>query len=186
MSRLNPEKLHVQFASGTDLEGPVVPRRYTLTHSDVTGDLYLTVGPEYDQRQISGWYTRLMRDEVLAGWREEEGGPALHVHCHVSGGLVAGSARTRLAIFRREMPLVLEALRYGDRRLFQARPALDQSPIWVHFHATQRRYDRVERWGVPADYRLAVGGRRASRSGEGRGGGGGGDGGDDVAGHRDG
>jgi hypothetical protein len=138
---------------GTEPAGPPIPRAYTLTHSDLTGDLFLTIGPEHDRKQISGLYTRLMRDEVLADWREDEKGLALHVHCHVSGGLAVGSARIRLAIFRHEMPLVLETLRNGDRHLYDARPALDQAPVVVHFHARQRRHNTVERWGVPADYR---------------------------------
>jgi hypothetical protein len=130
-----------------------MPRRYTLTHSDVTGDLFLTVGSEYDREQISGWYTRLMRDEVLAEWLEDEDGPSLHVYCHVSGGLAFGMAGWRYAIFRHELPLVLEAFRYGDRRLFESHPELDGAPIRVHFQATRRRYRRLERWGSPAEYR---------------------------------
>ena len=154
MNRLKPEKLHTRFASGTRTDGPVMPRRYTMTHSDATGDLFLTVGPDYDRKQISGWQTRFMRDEVLAEWvkEKEQDHPALHVHCHVSGGLIAGPAGWRDAIFRRELPLVLEVFRFGDRALFEAHPELDHSPILVHFHATQSRYDRVEQWGVPADY----------------------------------
>lgn len=151
--RLRPEKLHVRFLPGTTLEGPVVPRCYTLTHSDATGDLFLTIGPEHDRKQISGWHTRLMRDEVLAEWGDEEDGPILHVHCHVSGGLVIGSAGWRYAIFQRELPLVLESFRFGDRRLFEMHPMLDRAAIWVHFHATQPRHDRVESWGVLSDYR---------------------------------
>jgi hypothetical protein len=132
----------------------LLPRRYTLTHSDRTGDLYLTVGAEYDEAQISGWYTRLMRDEVLAEWQQDEQGPSLHVHCHVSGGLVLGSARWRDAILRQEMQLVLEAFRFGDRSLFEAHPELNRVPIRVHFHSTQSRYDRTQGWGAPADYGL--------------------------------
>jgi len=153
MNRLQPEKLHVAYAAGTDAEGPVVPRCYTLTHSDRTGDLYLAIGPAYAEEELSGWYTRLMRDEVLAEWRQEEGGPALHVHCHVSGGWALGPARWRDTIFRQELPLVLEALRYGDRALYDAHPELDQASIQVHFHARQARLDRVEGWGVPDAYR---------------------------------
>lgn len=154
MSRLEPHKLHLRLLSGTQPAGPLVPRCYTLTHSDATGDLYLTVGAEHDRRQVSGWYTRLMRDEVLAEWVEEGGNPTLHLHCHVSGGLVLGSATWRDAIFQRELPLVLEALRFGDRVLFEARPALDRAPIWVHFDSTDPQYERSERWGVPGDYAL--------------------------------
>ncbi len=152
MSRLRPEKLHVRFTDGATGDGPTVPRRYTLTHSDATGDLFLTVGREYDREQLSGLQTRLMRDEVLAEWQEEPDGLALHVHCHVSGGLVLGTAALRDAIFRRELPLALEALRHGDGGFFAAHPELDRAPIWVHFHASQPRYRPVERWGTPADY----------------------------------
>jgi len=143
----------VQFASGVTPEGPLTPRRYTLTHSDSTGELFLTVAPETDRKQISGWYTRLMRDEVVAEWQESEDGPALHLFCHVSGGLAFGSAGMRYGIFQRELPLVLEAFRFGDKGLFEAQPELDQAPVWIHFRSTNRRYHRVERWGAPADYR---------------------------------
>jgi hypothetical protein len=153
MSRLRPEQLHVRLADGAGEDGPLTPRRYTLTHSDRTGDLFLTIGADYDREQIAGWYTRLMRDEVLAEWGEDRLGPSLSVHCHVSGGLVVGSAAWRDEIFRRELPLVLEALRFGDRGLFEARPEVDEAPIWVSFHASQARYHRRELWGKPADYR---------------------------------
>jgi hypothetical protein len=153
MSRLKPERLRVRFSSDITPEEMVKPRCYTLTHSDQTGDLYLTIGPTYDREQISGWYTRLMRDEVLAEWRAEDKNPVLHVYCHVSGGLVLGTPGWRYAIFQRELPLVLETIRFGDRRLFESLPELDQAPILVHFHAAQRRYKRTETWGVLGDYR---------------------------------
>ena len=154
MSHLRPQKLHVRFAEGAAPDGPPAPRRYTLTHSDTTGDLFLTVGSAYDKQQIAGLYTRLMRDEVLAEWREDEDGPALHVFCHVSGGLAFGLAGWRYAIFRHELPLVLEAFRYGDREMFEADPDLERAPILVHFRSSRRRYRRIEQWGIPADYQL--------------------------------
>ena len=165
MSRLNPGKLHVRTLPGADARGPLVPRRYTLTHSDATGDLYLAIGPDYDRAAIVGWYTRLMRDEVLAEWRQSERGPALHLTCHVSGGLAFGPAGWRYQIFQRELPLVLEALRFGDRGLYEAQPALDDAPIWVHFRATQRRYQRSERWGKSADYLLVARGAAGDNGG---------------------
>jgi hypothetical protein len=154
MSRLNPAKLHVRFAAGVTAEGPATPRRYTLTHSDSTGDLFLTIAPEVDRGQIAGWYTRLMRDEVVAEWQEGEEGPALHVSCHVSGGFVFGSAGMRYDIFQRELPLVLEAFRFGDAGLFEAHPELDRAPVLIQFHSTDPRYRKTERWGTPADYRV--------------------------------
>lgn len=154
MASLNPAQLNTRFMSGTDPEGPLSPRCYTLTHSDRTGDLFLTIGHDYDLAQISGWYTRLMRDEVLANWQQEDSGPCLLVHCHVSGGLVVGTAVWRLNIFRYHMRQVLEAFRFGDQAIVAANPMLDESSILVHFHARQKHLDQVEDWGIFRDYKL--------------------------------
>lgn len=153
MKRLDPHKLHVRFLGDAGELQSVAPRCYTLTHSDRTGHLYLTVASCHAREQISGWYTRFMRDEVLADWDDGDGHPALHVHCHVSGGFAFGTAGLRNAIFQRELPLVLEAIRYGDRAFFDAHPHMDDAPISVHFHARQARYDRIEGWGTPSQYR---------------------------------
>lgn len=132
----------------------MLPRAYALTHSDTTGELFLTIGPTVDRRQVSGWYTRLMRDEVLAEWTAgADIETALHVHCHVSGGLVVGTARWRYGILQSHMRLVLEAFRYGDRAFFSAHPEFDQAPVRVHFHSRRRRYDLVEDWGPLGDHR---------------------------------
>jgi hypothetical protein len=154
MSALKPEKLHITYQTGTFPDALVLPRRYTLTHSDLTGELFLTVGAEYDKRQMGGWYTRLMRDEALAELVEQGGGYTLHVYVHVSGGPVFGTVAFRDAILRRHMPLVLETLRYGDRALFAAHSELDEAAVQVHFAARQARYNVVEDWGQIGKYRL--------------------------------
>jgi hypothetical protein len=153
MSALNPDKLHVTFQAGTSAVGLKFPRRYTLTHSDMTGDLFLTVGAEYDRKQTGGLYTRLMRDEALAELVEGAGGPELHVHVHVSGGLVFGTAAFRNAILHQHLPLVLQAVRHGDRALFETHPELDAAGVQVHFAARQRRFNIVEGWGLIGEYR---------------------------------
>jgi len=152
MGRLNPGKLHVTYLTDTTPESLTLPRRYTLTHSDITGQLFLSIGNEYDTKQISGLYTRLMRDEVLAEFAEGNG-LVFRVYCHVSGGFVLGTAKLRYNIFRSELPLALEALRYGDRVLFEQNPKLDNTPVVIHFRSTVSRFDKVENWGTMADYR---------------------------------
>ncbi len=146
MIKLNPESLHTRFDS-VDSGQFSLPRRYTLTHSDRTGDMFLTVGKDFCHQQISGIYTRLMRDEVLAEWREEDGGLELHVLCHVSGGVVFGSARMRLGIFKQHMRLVLEALRFGDQGIYAERPELDAARVKVHFCSKDPTIDQVQDYG---------------------------------------
>jgi hypothetical protein len=153
MVRLNPEKLHVTFLSDTETDKLILPRRYTLTHSDITGELFLSIEHDYEKRQISKLYTRLMRDEVLAEIVSNKGNKEFNAYCHVSGGFVFGRAKWRYDIFRSELPLVLEAIRYGDRTVFQQNPDLDQIPVHIHFQSSNLRFNKVEKWGTMADYR---------------------------------
>jgi hypothetical protein len=153
MARLIPEKLHVRYLSGATADAPIAPRFYTLTHSDSTGDLYLSIGSDYDKKRISGLYTRLMRDEVLAELRKDSEGLSLNVYCHVSGGFVFGRAKWRYKIFCSELSLVLEAIRFGDRAFFEGDAQLDNIPVLVHFKSTDKKYDKIEKWGLLEDYR---------------------------------
>ncbi|CAI5536410.1 unnamed protein product, partial [Closterium sp. Naga37s-1] len=137
-----------------------LPRMYTFTHSDVTAGLTLAIAHEFNKSQFMGWYSRLQRDEVLAVWRQhcsladfrspylrdpwQEVHPehacngsdchmSLHVHCHISGGhfLLNAIAALRFWIFRKELPVVLEAFRHGDRALFDKHPDLEDALVWV-------------------------------------------------------
>lgn len=86
-------------------------RRYTLTHNDITAALTLSVGRKFNSAQTAGFYTRLLRDEVIAEWRHETAGgvqsSSLHVFVHVSGAEKwLAPPVLRNYIFRRELPLV--------------------------------------------------------------------------------
>jgi len=153
MQRLNPKKLHVKYLTGTTPEQLIMPRCYTLTHSDITGDLFLSIGGEYDTKQISKFYTRLMRDEVLAELCYNFDNLVFRVHCHVSGGVVFGTAKLRYKIFQSELPLALEAIRYGDRILFEQDPKLDNTPVLIKFKSTDSRFNKEEDWGTLSEYR---------------------------------
>ncbi|UCD08330.1 MAG: staygreen family protein [Dehalococcoidales bacterium] len=152
MKRLDPNKLFTRFTPGTFPERLTLPRRYTLTHSDFTGDLYLTIGSGYDMKQCSGLYTRLMRDEVLAEISETEKGYSLHVYYHVNGGFVLGTAKYRYEIFQRELPLVLESIRHGDSVLFENLSKADSMPVVVYFKSNKSLYNQSEDWGIISDY----------------------------------
>ena len=62
-NRLRPEKLHVKHVAGIGPTDPISPRRYTVTHSDITAELFLTISPDCNESKICGWYPRLMKDE---------------------------------------------------------------------------------------------------------------------------
>jgi hypothetical protein len=147
MSKLNPDKLKVEFMEGTTEISPVIPRRYTLTHSDITGDLFLTIGQEYDLDKITA-----MRDEVLGEWYSNDNRLMYTVFLQVGGQLSDTVESIRNKIFRRELPLALEAIRYGDRQFFDTYPEMDQHPIFVYFLSDNPEYNKTEYWGTFADY----------------------------------
>jgi hypothetical protein len=153
MQRLNPEKLHITYLTGASPEQLILPRRYTLTHSDRTGELFLSIGREYDTGQISKLYTRLMRDEVLVELSCDGERTTFSFYCHVSGGLIFGTAKWRFQIFQSELPLVIEATRYGDRVLFETNPELNNASVLIHFQSSNSQFNKVENWGTMLQYR---------------------------------
>jgi len=149
MSRLNPEKLSVEFREGVTAVEPIIPRRYTLTHSDITAELFLTIRLTYAKDKIN-----VMRDEVLGEWMSYGTGYVYRVYLYVDGQFGPFAAAIRDRVFRRELPLALEAIRYGDRELFNTHPELDKAPIVVYFMSSIPHYNKVENWGTFSEYNI--------------------------------
>ncbi len=153
MAHFNPNRLSVRLAEKSSAGDETTPRRYTLTHSDATGELFLTVDTDYDHEALSAFQARSMADEVLGEWTEDESGPVLLLHCRAQGGLpIYGTASMRRRIFEGYMPLVIRALRYGDRTFVDAHPALDDAPVRVQYHYRNKRREDIAEQGRLGDY----------------------------------
>lgn len=147
MNRLKPEKLSVEFRKGVTATEPIIERRYTLTHSDITADLFLTLGLAYAYDKAN-----TLRDEVLGEWMKTQAGHFFYVYLYVDEQYGPEVAATRNYIFRRELPLALEAIRYGDKDFFTEHPELNYAPIIVYFSSTDSQYNKIEDWGTFSDY----------------------------------
>ncbi|MEH7239488.1 staygreen family protein [Bacillus sp. JJ1562] len=147
MSILNPDKLYVEFRDGITSTEPIIHRRYTLTHSDITADLFLTIGLRFARDKINP-----MRDQVLGEWTKIRGCYVYNVYLDVDGQFNQTVAAKRNDIFRRELPLALKAIRYGDSRFFISHPELNNSPIIVHFISIYPQFNKIENWGTFAKY----------------------------------
>ncbi|CAN6236772.1 unnamed protein product [Urochloa humidicola] len=151
----NAAKLKVEFAGeGEELRllRGTFPRAYTLTHCDFTANLTLAVTGPMTGEKLRSWQSTLQRDDVVAEWKEAAAGAGemtLHVHCFVSGAnlLQELAAGFRYYVFSKELPLVLKAVVHGDAALFAERPELMEAKVWVHFHSSSRKYNRIECWG---------------------------------------
>jgi hypothetical protein len=145
LTKFNPEKLSVEYIDGVTAVGPVFPRRYTLTHSDVTGDLFLTIGTQYAWNKIDP----KMRDEVLGEWQSSGNSVYYIVYLYIDQGEFNKEiSAKRTEIFKRELPLALTAIRYGDRQLFNAYPTLDHATIIVNFISAYPEFAKQENWGT--------------------------------------
>ena len=108
LSDFNKEKLNVVFATDIDKSGPIIPRRYTLTHSDETGELFLSIGKYYDYSKVNE-----SRDEVLGCWNCDENNLyylRFEVLLDACGGEEKLAIRNK--IFRNELPMAIRAIIY--------------------------------------------------------------------------
>lgn len=156
-ARFEASKLKVVVSGKeADTYDRIVPRTYILSHCDFTANLTLTISNFVNRDQLRGWYSK---DDVVAEWTEVKGNLFLDVHCYVSGAnfLPELAAEFRYHIFSKELPLVLEAVLYGDSVLFKEIQELMDAIVRVYFHSSSKKYNRLECWGP---LREAIQGRR--------------------------
>lgn len=127
---------------------PVISRKYTITHSDTTAELFVFVAENFAEDQITS-----MRDEVRVAWEQTEKGLALIGSVLVDGKGVRGSAYIRNRIFYNEMPTALQALRQADRFLFEKEPNLDNAPVYIHFISNNPAYNKTYDFGAIGNYK---------------------------------
>lgn len=147
MSEFKEDKLKVTFMEGTTAREPIIPRIYTLTHSDATGDLFLSIGSRVDYEGITA-----MRDEVIGEWIPRHNEYVLKIDLHVDGAMGVINSAIREGIFRKELPLALKAIVYGDRVIILENEELQNAPVEVHFNSKYSKLNNVEYWGRVRDY----------------------------------
>ncbi|SDJ51664.1 staygreen family protein [Salimicrobium halophilum] len=146
----DPQKLSVTLVPSVTESQPIENRKYTLTHSDITGELFLTVGTEFDIAAIDP----VMRDEVIAEWnKDNQNRYVLAGNVHVDGSnMTKASSMVRFNIFQREMDTALKGIIYGDRAFFAEHPYLLDAPIFIQFDSVYPEFNRILYFGTPRQY----------------------------------
>lgn len=142
MKELSPYKVFVQYRDTMRPYEPVQGRKYTITHSDTTGELFVFVASDYAKDQITN-----MRDEVKIMWYQTEKGLVLVGSVLVDNEDKTGNSSIRFNIFYKEMPTALIALRNADRFLFENEPELDNAPVIIQFISNNPEYDKTYNYG---------------------------------------
>lgn len=149
MSKFNPERLTVEYRNGVTALEPIIPRHHTLTHSDFTGELFLTIGTQFALDKVN----TDMRDEVLGQWKMNGDSLIYNVYIYIDQkDYDIDAALRRNDIFRRELPLALTAIRYGDRFLFNIHPILDYVVIIINFISSYPLLLKQEYWGTFSNF----------------------------------
>ncbi|RUS48911.1 staygreen family protein [Cohnella sp. AR92] len=150
MALFNPQKLSVNLIPPATWAHPVEGRKYTLTHSDSTGQLFLDIGYGYNGKAIDP----KMRDEVLAEWiKDPNGRLRIAGTAYVDGGEFSQTeAEARLAVFKKEMATALKGMINGDRPFYANYPFLLNAPIYIQFLSAYPQYRQVIYYGTPRQY----------------------------------
>ena len=142
MSLFDSNKVYVNYRDEYAYSNVIIPRRYTLTHSDESAELFLNVGTDYARDKI-----KTFRDDVLGEWIFD--GTQYFFYAYVSvDGKDEQETAIKNAFFRQELPLALKTIRYGDSHIFNYYPALDSVQIIMHFQSKNPLYNKVEPYGT--------------------------------------
>lgn len=152
MSVFDPQKLSVNLIPPATFVQPIEGRKYTLTHSDLTGELFLDIGNVYNDKAIN----QKMRDEVLGKWKKDEQSQFILMgKAYVDGGefneMIAG---IRFNIFQKEMATALKGIVNGDLQFYKNHPNLLDAPIFIYFESTYPQYQQIFFYGTSRQYLL--------------------------------
>lgn len=150
LTTFTPNKLSINYIKPANSKFPVVGRKYTLTHSDLTGQLFLDIGSKYNFSSIDP----KMRDEVLAEWKTNQDG-LLILFGRVlvdNGEYSVEEANERFKIFQKEMALALKGIVNGDLSFYSHYPSLLSAPIFIYYHSKFPSYNGVYHYGTTRDY----------------------------------
>ena len=144
-------KLKTTFIYPTTPSKPIIGRKYTLTHCDITGIMFLDIGTEYNYSAIN----EELRDELLGRWAfyDDDNSYKLFFYAFV-GGDNFSTALKRYNIFKSHMNMAIQAIIYGDRYLFKEYPQLINTPIYVKFDSDFPLFNNYESYNYIRDYML--------------------------------
>ncbi|WP_019241406.1 staygreen family protein [Bacillus massilioanorexius] len=148
MTRIRNNQLSTTILPPATEFAPVEGRKYTVTHDDVSGHIFVSIGYSYDESNLTD-----MRDEVIATWVPHLGQYALIGKVYVTGGeFDENTSQIRYMIFKMEMEKALRAIIAGDNAFYHHLPWFLDFPIFIHFDSIIAKYNQVIYFGTPRNY----------------------------------
>ena len=140
--------IEAEMRDGVNTIFPIYRRKYTMTHSDETGELFVVVGKDFAKERITP-----TRDEVMMGFEREGKILAIVGSVLVDGDTIPESfAKTRYEIFKANMPTAIMAIRTADQAFFEQHPFLDQIRVMIWYKSTQPEFNHFYDYGPIGNY----------------------------------
>ncbi len=146
----NPDKLETTFLSPITPNGPVEGRKYTLTHSDTTGMMFLDIANQYNYSAIN----EDIRDEISGKWIISDDNFYRLIFYAYVGDYDFDNAYRRYMTFKSHLDSALQAIFFGDKDLFEEYPELINTPVYIKFDSSIAMFDNYEFYGYVRDYIL--------------------------------
>lgn len=149
MDNFDTTKINIELRNKVDIAAPVLGRSYTVTHSDDTGDIFVTIGTDFAVDRFGPLNDQvLLRMECFNGQFQLNGLVCLDL----PGSKF--SIKQRSDIFSEKMYLALMSIRYADSYFYEKCCSRDTIPVYMHFYSKDPRYDRVHYFGEIGDYTI--------------------------------
>lgn len=140
-------QIFVEYRDRVTKTSPLQNRTYTMTHSDETGDLFVTIGLLYATDM-----TNELQDQVYLRFTPFEDKWILSGEVLIDSEEFEGNNQVRYDIFKREMPLALQAIYTADKPFFDTYPELKETPVLIRFKSTDPKYDKLYDYGPISNY----------------------------------
>lgn len=140
-------QVFVEYRDKVTKTSPLKNRTYTMTHSDETGDLFVVIGLNYAPDK-----TNELQDQVYLKWDKLDNKDLLHGEVLIKGNGIDDNTEQRYEIFKREMPLALQAIYIADQPFFDANPGLSDTPVLIDFKSSDPKYDKLYSYGPIGNY----------------------------------
>lgn len=144
----NKNKLEVNFIYPMTKTYTLQNRKYTLTHSDDTGILYLDIANFYNYKKID----INLRDEVLGSWvlvQKNKYNLLLNIYLK---GYYPYEIKRKYEIFKYHLNMAIKSILYGDRDFLIKNNFLLNSSIIVNFSSSYFMYNSSEYYGLVKDH----------------------------------
>lgn len=144
--RLDPLYFPIIYQNARVITSLTLPRLYTSTHNDDTKQIFLSIGPKYDEILLNTPEVINVETEILGKWVKKNDKYRIQLTAIVSTEKNP-QAQIRNIIICKELGVVLEGIAFAETALLKRYPCLKDTKIYIHFKSIDPAYDRTEYWG---------------------------------------